>query len=315
MVSESELYRKLIKSPARVSILYYLAEHGPSRFLELKKGTGLSTGAIYHHLKSLEEFVVQDENKSYRLNEKGLRLVALLKQEGGAPNTQFASVNDALLETSPTLLKAISFVSFTWLFRMLASSVALSVAVLIAGFEFCVLINEKFSQSFLFLGSFADPVTNAFIALISLDAFSTLFSLMVSGAYEETRKKVELLFEPALLSSLCVGVALLHLTKALFSLGGYYSLLSIPVVVWCTLTLSSSISYFRGIEFIPSLFFPFSFTMFYEAFYSLSYLDFPSEHFNTIGFFALGVFSLFVARWIDRSIKKEVKGGIKKAIL
>lgn len=55
----------------RQKLLELIASRGPISIKELKQGTGMSTGSLYHHLSRLGEYVRQDEQKRYLLSEKG----------------------------------------------------------------------------------------------------------------------------------------------------------------------------------------------------------------------------------------------------
>jgi DNA-binding transcriptional ArsR family regulator len=70
----------IISHPVRVKIIELLANHGPMGFKELKKELGISTGSIYHHLSMLSDFIIQNEDKKYMLNEEGIKLYKFIKK-------------------------------------------------------------------------------------------------------------------------------------------------------------------------------------------------------------------------------------------
>lgn len=79
-------YHTLLRDPARRKIIKILGEHGKIGFKELKQALGLGVGTVYYHLDMLSDFVTQDKNRKYMLNDLGRLLFRSLK-EGTVPPT------------------------------------------------------------------------------------------------------------------------------------------------------------------------------------------------------------------------------------
>lgn len=77
-------YYALLKDPARRKIVEILGTQEKIGFKELKETLGLGTGTVYYHLDMLSEFLTQDKQRKYRLNERGQMLYRVLK-EGDIP--------------------------------------------------------------------------------------------------------------------------------------------------------------------------------------------------------------------------------------
>jgi DNA-binding transcriptional ArsR family regulator len=81
---EASRYYTLLRDPARRKIIEILGEQGKSSFKEFRSSLGLGVGTVYYHLDMLSDFVVQDKNRKYMLNDRGQLLYKSLK-EGSVP--------------------------------------------------------------------------------------------------------------------------------------------------------------------------------------------------------------------------------------
>jgi len=79
-------YYTLLRDPARRKIIEILGVQEKIGFKELKENLGLGVGTVYYHLDMLSDFVTQDKQRKYRLNEKGRMLYRVLK-DGQVPAT------------------------------------------------------------------------------------------------------------------------------------------------------------------------------------------------------------------------------------
>lgn len=77
-------YYTLLRDPARRKIIEILGVQEKIGFKELKETLGLGVGTVYYHLDMLSDFVTQDKQRKYRLNERGQTLYRILK-EGSVP--------------------------------------------------------------------------------------------------------------------------------------------------------------------------------------------------------------------------------------
>lgn len=79
-------YYTLLRDPARRKIVETLGTQEKIGFKELRETLGLGVGTVYYHLDMLSNFVTQDKQRKYRLNDRGQMLYKVLK-EGSVPAT------------------------------------------------------------------------------------------------------------------------------------------------------------------------------------------------------------------------------------
>jgi DNA-binding transcriptional ArsR family regulator len=69
--AEARKLAKVIDHPIRARIIDLLGEKGPLGWKELSTELGVKTGALYHHLDTLEGLVERDASKKYALTKSG----------------------------------------------------------------------------------------------------------------------------------------------------------------------------------------------------------------------------------------------------
>jgi len=79
-------YYTLLRDPARRKIIEILGTQEKIGFKELRETLGLGVGTVYYHLDMLSDFITQDKQRKYRLNDRGKMLYGVLK-EGSVPPT------------------------------------------------------------------------------------------------------------------------------------------------------------------------------------------------------------------------------------
>lgn len=79
-------YYTLLKDPARRKIIEILGTQEKIGFKELREALGLGVGTVYYHLDMLSDFITQDKQRKYKLNDRGQALCRVLK-EGTVPPT------------------------------------------------------------------------------------------------------------------------------------------------------------------------------------------------------------------------------------
>jgi DNA-binding transcriptional ArsR family regulator len=79
-------YYTLLRDPARRKIIEILGTQEKIGFKELRETLGLGVGTVYYHLDMLSDFITQDKQRKYRLNDRGQALYRILK-EGNVPAT------------------------------------------------------------------------------------------------------------------------------------------------------------------------------------------------------------------------------------
>lgn len=79
-------YYTLLRDPARRKIIEILGTQKKIGFKELREALGLGVGTVYYHLDMLSDFLTQDKQRKYQLNDRGKILYRTLK-EGSIPPT------------------------------------------------------------------------------------------------------------------------------------------------------------------------------------------------------------------------------------
>jgi DNA-binding transcriptional ArsR family regulator len=85
-------YYTLLRDPTRRKIIEILGSQEKIGFKELRETLGLGVGTVYYHLDMLSNFLAQDKQRKYRLNDRGRALYGVLK-EGNVPAT--AGISEA----------------------------------------------------------------------------------------------------------------------------------------------------------------------------------------------------------------------------
>jgi DNA-binding transcriptional ArsR family regulator len=79
-------YYTLLRDPGRRKIIEILGAQEKIGFKELREALGLGVGTVYYHLDMLSDFIRQDKQRKYGLNDRGKTLYRILK-EGNVPST------------------------------------------------------------------------------------------------------------------------------------------------------------------------------------------------------------------------------------
>jgi len=74
-----------MRDPTRRRIIEILGEQSKIGFKELRSSLGLGVGTVYYHLDMLSDFLVQDKNRKYMLNDRGQLLYKSMKEGTVSP--------------------------------------------------------------------------------------------------------------------------------------------------------------------------------------------------------------------------------------
>ena len=77
-------YHALLKDETRRRIIEMLGEQERVGFKEFRESLKVGVGTLYYHLDILSDFIIQDKNRKYSLNERG-RLLYQAVKEGDMP--------------------------------------------------------------------------------------------------------------------------------------------------------------------------------------------------------------------------------------
>jgi len=83
-------YYTLLRDPARRKIIEILGSQEKIGFKELKETLGLGVGTVYYHLDMLSDFITQDKQRKYRLNDRGKMLYRILKDASIPPTLEIS---------------------------------------------------------------------------------------------------------------------------------------------------------------------------------------------------------------------------------
>ena len=86
LMEDLSRYYTLLRDPARRKIIEILGVQEKIGFKELREALGLGVGTVYYHLDMLSDFITQDKQRKYKLNDRGKMLYRTLK-EGNIPPT------------------------------------------------------------------------------------------------------------------------------------------------------------------------------------------------------------------------------------
>lgn len=169
----------LVRHRVRKAIILAVGEEGRIGATALKQKLGISTGSLYYNLRQMSQLITQDERKTYRLTEDGLRIYkALTAQSDAGQSIPKPS-------RSSEVLSSLFFP--IWLFSPIYESVVVAsvlgplslfvlVFVLLAGRHEVFLLNVYHASPLnhlLFAARLAATYLTGFVVLLSL---SYLFS-------------------------------------------------------------------------------------------------------------------------------------------
>lgn len=237
-MDEQSRYHTLLRDSARRKIIEILGEQEKIGFKELKQTLGLGVGTVYYHLDMLSDYLTQDKQRKYRLNDRG-RLLYKSLEGGSMPSTlqmgeTFSHRLARWLFLSPVFAKT------TQPFKLLP----LSLVILVLGALGSALAS---SQSLLF---FYSPFTSyqfETTALLYLFNWVSLFlfsDLIIYLFFRRTGGDLHLF--------VCLGIA--SFPAALFPY--IYMFLSYEIAryfllvlqIWSVMLLSSAYSFSKGLR-------------------------------------------------------------------
>lgn len=86
-MDEQSRYYTLLRDPTRRKIIEILGEQKKIGFKELKQTLGLGVGTVYYHLDMLSDYLTQDKQRKYLLNDHGRLLYRSMKEGASPPST------------------------------------------------------------------------------------------------------------------------------------------------------------------------------------------------------------------------------------
>ncbi len=179
----------LVRHKVRRAILLAVGEEGRVGATALKQKLGISTGSLYYNLRQMGQLITQDEKKTYRLTEDGIRIYRALTSQsdsGSIPRPSRAA----------ELFSSVFFP--LWLFSPIYESKVVAavlgpLAVLVLVF---VLLAGRYELFLLNASSTTSINTFMFAAKLSITYLTCLvmmlvFGLLFSGRFRSLRSALK----------------------------------------------------------------------------------------------------------------------------
>lgn len=236
-------YYTLLRDPARRKIIEVLGEQGKIGFKELRETLGLGVGTVYYHLDMLSDFLIQDKQRKYKLNDRGRLLYKSLKGGSLPPTLEIREAFSHRL--GRWLFLSPIFTRTTQPVRLLP----VSIFVLVFGAVGSALANLDPMLFFYFPFTAYEPETVAVLFLfnwIGLFLFSDLFVYLL---YRRVGGDLQLFT--------CLGIASFPLAifPYIYMLVPYdvARYLQLPLQIWSLLLLSSAFCFGKGLRLDKSI--------------------------------------------------------------
>ncbi len=243
-MDDQSRYHTLLRDPARRRIVEILGEQEKIGFKELKQTLGLGVGTVYYHLDMLSDYLAQDKERKYRLNDRGRLLYQSLKG-GGAPLSTFQMSETFSHRVARWLFLAPLFAKTTQPLKLLP----LALLVLVLGALGSALASSQ--SLLLFYAPFTKYQFETTALLYVFNWVSLFFfsELVIYAVFRRTGGDLQLF--------VCLGIA--SLPVALFPY--LYMFLSYEVaryfllilILWSVLLLASAYSFSKGLRLDKSI--------------------------------------------------------------
>jgi DNA-binding transcriptional ArsR family regulator len=256
--ADTRILAKIVGHPIRSKIIALLGERGPLSWKELSTELGVKTGALYHHLDTLEGLVERDASKKYVLTKTG-RIVYSSLSESHTIDAVQKAVLEIKSEGSTTRTLASIFVPRS-LLDSLASSRSLAVLFLVFfSVSFSVLSAWSHTSPHLYFiksdPGFIQIFGDYFVSLGGLVAIC----LVADMAFYKTNLDVVSLatvsafsFVPAFAASIFALLPPIENFLAMSSI--VYTLYLVFFQAWCSTLLGAGLSAVSGIRIERTLF-------------------------------------------------------------
>jgi len=233
-------YYTLLRDAARRKIVEILGEQEKIGFKELKQTLGLGVGTVYYHLDMLSDFLKQDKQRKYMLNDRGRLLYRSLKQKSLTPTLEigetFSHRLGRYLFLSPVFVRT----------TKPAMLLPLSIIILVLGAVGSALSNLEPMLFFYFSFTFTAYEFETVVALFLFNwvGLFLLSDLVISLLYRRAGNELQLFT--------CLGIAAFPL--ALFPyivMFVSYDVARYPLLIlqmWSLLLISSAFCFGKGLR-------------------------------------------------------------------
>ncbi len=231
-------YYTLLRDPARRKIVEILGNQGKIGFKELKQILGLGVGTVYYHLDMLSDFLKQDKQRKYLLNDRGRLLYRSLKQKSLPPTLEIG-------ETFSHRLGRYLFLSPVFV-RTTKPAVLLPFAmiVLVLGAVGSALSNLEPMLFFYFSFTIYEFETVIALFLFNWVGLFLLSDLVISLVYRRTGNELQLFT--------CLGISAFPLALfpyiVMFVSYDVSRYLLLVLQMWSLLLISSAFCFGKGLR-------------------------------------------------------------------
>ncbi|MBS7632119.1 winged helix-turn-helix transcriptional regulator [Candidatus Bathyarchaeota archaeon] len=231
-------YYTLLKDPARRKIIEILGTQEKIGFKELRETLGLGVGTVYYHLDMLSDFISQDKQRKYKLNDRGKTLYRLLS-EGNIPAT--AEIGEAFSH------RIAKWLFLSPLFARTSKPLKLlpvAMAVLLVGAfgtAYAELEPALFFYSTLYSYTFATTVALFLLCWLGFFLFAEIFTSLL---YRRVGNDLQLFT--------CLGLAAFPVAVFpyiyLFRADIVSQIILFALQIWCLLLVSAALCFGKGIR-------------------------------------------------------------------
>jgi len=231
-----DVIHTLLRNDARRQIMETIGQGGRAGFKDLKTKLNIGVGTLYYHLDMLSDYLGQDDERKYVLNDKGKLLYKALQSESVIPvktESRRPVANLARwIALSPVFIKAAG------------SGRMITLSLLVALFGSVGSYVAKLQPLILFFNPTAEPLVAAVLFPLNLVIILGLSDALLSIVYDRPGEHLAL--------ASCVGISMLPM--AIFP----FLYLGVPIAVsraafliiqaWFLILLSSAISVAKGVR-------------------------------------------------------------------
>ncbi|MDA4125585.1 MAG: winged helix-turn-helix domain-containing protein [Thaumarchaeota archaeon] len=243
---------KVIDHPIRSRIIDLLGEKGPLGWKELSTELGVKTGALYHHLDTLEGLVERDSSKKYSLTKSGRIVYSRTSESHTMAAVQRAAL-DMRREGASRRFAVSVFVPRTLLSYLTSSTnsaalVATTTSVALAVFSVWVGISPRLYFLRLSQGiiSTVGGLTASLVVLMILGYASTRFALKSEVDLTSLAAGASISFLPVFAASV---LTVIPQTAALLASSSIaYTLLLVFFQTWSSTLFGAGLSVASGVR-------------------------------------------------------------------
>jgi DNA-binding transcriptional ArsR family regulator len=243
-MDDQSRYHTLLRDPARRKIVETLGEQEKIGFKELKQVLGLGVGTVYYHLDMLADYLTQDKERKYRLNDRGRLLYQSLT--GGGASAAAVPVSETLrhraarwLFLAPLFARTVQPLRFLPVALLILVAGALGSAL--AASQSLLLFYAPFTEF--------EFETTALLYVFNWVSLFFFSELVIYAVFRRVGGDLQL-FVCLGLASLPVAVFPYLYMGLSYAVARYFLL---GLILWCVLLLAAAYSFSKGLRLDKSI--------------------------------------------------------------